>query len=125
MKKTTKAKLKKLIPKYAKLGMHNQNALLKLEKLNDYEDMFQLHAEQMCNCVINDDENSKNKSMRLEAIATIEEMLPSLKHAIHYNQDPRGYALKISKEHAEHIENIEGLTQDWGGDYIIAPNANI
>lgn len=120
---TDKTKKHKLLSIYAPLGMHPQNAELKIRRLQHIENLFHRHAVKECSEVLTDEEKENLKTKRRNAMDEVNEMLPLLAGRIHWNKDPRGYALMLSSVDTEDISKQLKLTTNWGGEYIIAPNA--
>jgi len=121
----TKQNLKKLKKTYASLGMETQRMSLKINRLEKLEKILHKQAEDFCSNYMDDTMRKSKETQQIDIIKEVEEMLPTLKGTVHFNQDPRGYALKVAPEDARDLEEIKVLNEDWGGNYLITPSANI
>ena len=79
------------------------------KKLRRFETKLNKAAENLCNIPNFDIESVDN------------EVMPKVAHLlgsdrVHFNRDPRGYALKID------LLDSENLATDWGGYGLIAPD---
>lgn len=121
----TKDNLKKLKKTYASLGMETNSMSLKIKRLEKLENILSKQAEDFCCVNLDDTEIKVKEKQQKEVIQEVEDMLPTLRGTVHFNSDPRGYALKVAPEDARDLEKIKVLKTDWGGNYLITPSANI